>query len=99
MADLADFANRLQHANLVIGSHDGDQNVFFVDGALQVVEVNEAVCFYRQIGDAIAVLLETLAGVENCLVSVTWVMMWLPRSRYISAMPLIARLSLSVPRK
>src|SRR5580704_18878283 len=35
MAELADFANRLQHANLVIGSHDRDQNRLLVDGAFQ----------------------------------------------------------------
>ena len=33
---------------------------------------------------------------STALCSVTWVMMWFPRSRYISAMPLIARLFDSV---
>ena len=39
VAQRADLADRLQHANLVVGGHDGDQNGLVVHGALQVVEI------------------------------------------------------------
>src|SRR5208283_876229 len=68
VTDLSDFADGLQHANLIVGGHNGDENGLVVDGALQVFEVDEAVCLYGQIGDAIAVLLEALAGVKYRLV-------------------------------
>ena len=42
-----------------------DQDGLVVDGPLQVFEVDQAVCLHRQIGDAIAVLLQPLAGIEH----------------------------------
>ena len=68
VADLADLADGLQDADFVVGGHDGDEDGLVVDGALQVFDIDEAVSLYRQIGDAIAVLFEALAGVEDGLV-------------------------------
>ena len=68
MAQRADFADRLQHANLVVGGHDRDQDRLVIHGALQVVEIDPAILLHRQIGDAEAVLLQPLAGVEHRLV-------------------------------
>src|ERR1700722_1679067 len=39
MAEFADFANRLKHADLVVGRHDGDENRLVVHGALQVFKI------------------------------------------------------------
>src|SRR5262249_39797158 len=66
--DLADLAPGLQDADFIIGGHDGDENGLVIDGALQVVEVDESVLLHRQIGHAIAVLLKPLTGIEHCLV-------------------------------
>ena len=68
MADLADLANGLQHADFVVGRHDRDKNRLVIDGALQIFEIDEAVGFHRQIGDAIAILLKPLARIEHSLV-------------------------------
>jgi hypothetical protein len=100
VADFADFTNWLDDADFVVCVHDGDKDgfvrAFGDDGALEVVNVDEAVGLDGEIGDDVAQLLELLASVRIALCSVTWVMMWLPRSRYISAMPLRARLLDSV---
>ena len=45
-----------------------DEDGLVVHGALQVFEVDEAVGLHRQIGHAVAVLLQPLAGVEHGLV-------------------------------
>ena len=68
VADFANLADGLQDTDFVVGGHDGDQDGLVVDGTLQVVDVDEAVGLHRQIGDAIAVLLQALAGVEYSLV-------------------------------
>ena len=65
VAELADLGDRLHHADLVVGKHDRDQDGLVVDGSLQVFEVDQAVCLHRQIGDAIAVFLQALAGIED----------------------------------
>ena len=68
VAELADLANGLDDADFVVGVHDGDEDGLVVDGALQVFEIDEAVGLHGQIGDAVALLLELLAGVEDGLV-------------------------------
>ena len=45
-----------------------DQDRLVVHGALQVVEIDQAVLLHRHVGDAVAVLLQALAGVEHGLV-------------------------------
>ncbi len=57
--------NRLDHADFVIGVHDRDENGFVGDRFAQHVEIDQAIAFHRQIGDAVAVLFELLAGIEN----------------------------------
>ena len=47
---------------------DGLVGAFGDDGALELVEVDEAVGLHGQIGDVVALLLELLAGVEDGLV-------------------------------
>ncbi len=68
MTDLADLADGLQHADFVVSGHDGDEDGLVVNGALEVFEIDETVCLYGQIGDAVAVFLEALTGVEHGLV-------------------------------
>ena len=67
-AHLADFRDRLQDADFVVGGHDRDQDGLVVHGALQVVEIDQAILLHRQIGHAVAEFLEMLAGVEHGLV-------------------------------
>ena len=68
VADLANLGDRLNYADLVVRKHDGDQDGLVVDGPLQVFEVDQAVRLHRQIGDAIAILFQPLAGIEHRLV-------------------------------
>ena len=68
VTELADLGDRLHNADLVVREHDGDQDGLVVHRALQVFEVDQTVCLYRQIGDAIAVFLQALAGIEHRLV-------------------------------
>ena len=68
VAQRADLANGLQHANLVVRRHDRDENRLVVHRALQVVEIDAAVLLHRQIGHAEAMLLQPLAAVEHRLV-------------------------------
>ncbi len=58
----------LDHADFVVGVHDGDQDRFRRDGAAQVVEIDAAVLVHGQVGDFVAVLFQALAGVEHGLV-------------------------------
>src|SRR6185369_11664273 len=64
-AELADFTPRLQNTNFVVGSHDRDKDRLVIDGALEIVEIDQAVFLHGQVGYAIAVFLQTLTGVEN----------------------------------
>ena len=65
LGDLADLLDRLDHADFVVGVHDGDQNRLGGDGAAQIVEIDAAVLRHGQVGDFVAVLLQALAGVEH----------------------------------
>ena len=66
--DLADFRDGLNHADFVVGVHDGDQDGLGRDGAAQIVEIDAAVFLHRQIGDFVAVFFEALTGIEHGLV-------------------------------
>ncbi len=68
LGNLADFRDGIDHANFVVGVHDGDQDRCRPDGCFQIVEAHPAVTLNGQIGDFEAVLLEVLAGVEYGLV-------------------------------
>ena len=63
--DLPDFLNRLQHADFVVGVHDGDEDGLVGDSSAQLVQINQAFFAHRQVGDLAAVLLQPLAGVEH----------------------------------
>src|ERR1035438_260151 len=67
-ANLADFGDRLQYADFVVRRHDRDQDCLVIHGALQVVEIDQAVFLDRHVGHAIAILLQALTGVEDGLV-------------------------------
>ena len=41
--DAADFFERLDGAELVVGVNDGDQNGFRPDGTAQIVEINQSI--------------------------------------------------------
>jgi len=43
VANLANFGDRLQHANFVVRGHDGDQNRLVVNGALEFFKINQPV--------------------------------------------------------
>ena len=64
-ADFPDLGDRLDHADFVIGVHDGDQDRLVGDRFAQHVEIDQPVALHRQISDPIAVLLELLAGIEH----------------------------------
>src|SRR5581483_3701103 len=68
VTELADLPPGLQHANLVVGRHDGDENRLVVDGALQVVKIDQPIFLDGKVGDAVAVFLQALASVEHRLV-------------------------------
>ena len=68
LRDRADLGDRLQHADLVVGGHDRDEDRLVGDGGAQLVETDAAVLLHRQIGDARALLLELLARVDDRLV-------------------------------
>ncbi len=68
VAELADLGDRLNHADLVVRIHDRDQDRLVVDGALQVFEIDQPIRLHRQIGHAVALLLQPLAGIEHSLV-------------------------------
>ena len=68
LRDRADLGDRLDDADLVVGRHDRDEDRLVGDRGLQLVEADAAVLLHRQIGDAVAVLLEPLARVDHRLV-------------------------------
>ena len=68
VAELADLLHGLDDADLVVCVHDADENGLVVHGALEVFDVDEAVGLDREVGDAVALLLKLLAGVERGLV-------------------------------
>ena len=63
--DRANLPDRLEHADLVVGHHDRDENRLVADRRFQLVEADPAVLVHRQIRDAIAFLLEALARVDH----------------------------------
>ena len=64
-SDAADFGERLDSAEFVVGVHHGDENGFGAKGAAEFVEVDQAFAIDRKVGDGDALLFEGLAGVED----------------------------------
>src|SRR5262249_31572496 len=67
-AKLPDLLDRLQHAGLVVGGHDADQNRLGSKGIVEAVEIDEAVALNRKIRYFAAKLLQMLAGIKHRLV-------------------------------
>ena len=65
MRQLCNLADRLNGADLIVRRHDGDERSVLGKLALQLLEVDMALLVHIQIGDAVAFLLERLAGVEH----------------------------------
>jgi len=63
--DTADFGERLNGAEFVVGVHHGDENGFGAKGAAEIVEVDETFAIDGKIGDGDALFFESLTGVEN----------------------------------
>ncbi len=68
LGDFADFRDRIDHANLVVGVHDSDENRFRRDGFAYIFRIDAAIFSNRQIGYFVAVFLEALTGVQHGLV-------------------------------
>src|SRR5262245_26180741 len=68
LGDFADFRDRIDYANLVVGVHDGDQDRFWRNGLADIFRINAAILANGQVGDLVAVLFQALAGVEHSLV-------------------------------
>lgn len=66
--DLPDFFDWLDHPNLVVHRHDGDEPGVGPDGGSERIEVDDAVGVNGEVGDVEALLLEITAGVEDALV-------------------------------
>jgi len=81
LGDPADFAQRMDGADFVVGVHQRDEERLVVDGPAQVVEVDAAFLIDRQVGDvALPTRSSALQVSRMALCSVTAVMMWLPLS-------------------
>src|SRR5260370_29608470 len=65
---LADLRHRIDHANLVVGGHDGDQNRLRRNRLPHVFGVNAPIALHRQISHLVSVLFQPLAGIEHSLV-------------------------------
>src|SRR5271156_914730 len=68
VTQLADFGDRLYHSDFVIRGHDGDKDSLVVHGAIELIKIDQAILLHRKIGDPIAILLQSFAGVEHGLV-------------------------------
>src|SRR5208283_4413058 len=66
--DFADFANRMDGADLVVGVHDRDEHGFVVDGLANLVGIDHPVLVDLEIGDGrLAITLQRAATVEHRL--------------------------------
>src|SRR2546430_1096606 len=65
LGNAADFFDRLDGAQLVVGVHDGDERGFLANRAAQVFKVDQAVLVHVKIGDVHALLFERLASVKE----------------------------------
>ena len=65
LGDAADFFERLDGAELVVGVHDGDERGFVTNGTAQIFEVDQAILVDVKISYVYALLFESLAGVED----------------------------------
>mmetsp|Transcript_36948 Transcript_36948/g.119180 ORF Transcript_36948/g.119180 Transcript_36948/m.119180 type:complete len:498 (-) Transcript_36948:48-1541(-) len=69
LADLANLIDRLQHADLVVHVHDGDQSGVWADRLLQLLQVDEAIGAHGKVRHIPSVLhLQAAARGEHALV-------------------------------
>ena len=66
--ELANARNILNHANLVIDVHHGDQNRIGADGCLQLVKINQTIGQYIQVGYFKPFPLKLTASIQGRLV-------------------------------
>src|ERR1700722_9916064 len=65
LGNFADFGDRVDHANFIVGVHDGDQDGSRADGGFQFIQVDSTVLLDRQIGNFKAFFFQALAGVQD----------------------------------
>ena len=63
----SDFFNRFKGTDLIVGSHDTDQNGIRPNGRFQLIHFNHAFPVYVQIGYLIPFFLQILTGMKNCM--------------------------------
>ena len=68
MREFCDLLDRLDGADLVVRCHDGDERGILGEFALELFEIHMAFLVHVQIGDAVAFLLQRLAGVQHRMV-------------------------------
>ena len=61
--DAANFLERLDGTELVVGVHDGNEHRFRAKSAAQILKVNQTVLIHMKISDIHALLFQGLAGV------------------------------------
>lgn len=61
VTDTGDVLHGKQDASLVIGPHERNHGGVVRDGVFQVGQAQQAIAIYRQVSDAIAILLQGLA--------------------------------------
>src|SRR4029077_20163088 len=67
-SDAADLLKRLDGAEFVVGMHNGDENRSRADSIAQIVEIDQAIAVYGEIGNANTLFFKSLTGVEHCFV-------------------------------
>ena len=68
VAQLADLRDLIDHADLIVGPHDADQDGVWTNGRSNHVGGDHAIGTRRQEGDIEALALQALARIEHCLV-------------------------------
>src|SRR6266566_5771845 len=66
--DFPNLRDGLQHADLIVGRHDSHQDRLVVNRSLQIVKIDKPVFLHWEIGYAVSILLQALAGIEHRLV-------------------------------
>ena len=68
MRQLGNLPDRLDGADLIVRRHDGDERGVLGEFALELLEIHMAFLIHVQIGDAVALFFERLAGVQHRVV-------------------------------
>src|SRR5580704_2876134 len=65
LGDFADFGDGIDHANLIVGVHYGDQDGGRPNGSFQIIQADAAIALHRQIGNLEPVFFQALARIKN----------------------------------